>query len=124
MSWRLLGIKIDYSGNVKFKQVPIVGSDEDEFARAWSKQKMEIMRGISHGGLSQRQVALYLLRKAGHWCTIVYCMRACPRDLIKEFVSEFDDDLRGTLESVVGLAVDDRQWDQVGLRIKQSGLGL
>ena len=87
---------------------------------------MGIIRGILEGirGLSQRQVALYLSRKAGHGCRIVYYMRTCPRDLIKEFVNEFDDDLRGTLESVVGLAIDDRQWDQACLRVKQSGLGL
>ena len=51
-------------------------------------------------------------------------MRTCPRDLIAEFVEEFDDNLRSNLEAVVGLALDDGQWEQAGLSVKQSGLGL
>lgn len=119
-----LGIKIDYSGNVKFTQVPIVGTEE--FMMAWTKDKMGVIRGILGGirGLSRRQVALYLLRKAGHGCRVVCYLRTWPRDLIKDFVTQFDDELRITLESVVGLVIDDNKWEQAGLRVKQSGLGL
>ena len=37
-----LGIKVDYSKNVKFMQVPIIGSPE--FIRAWVEQKMRIIK--------------------------------------------------------------------------------
>ena len=75
-------------------------------------------------GLSQRQVALYLLRKAGHGCRVLYYLRTCPRDFIAEFVQEFDDHLKVAFETVVGLATSDAQWEQAGFRVKQSGLGL
>jgi len=89
-----LGVKIDYSCNVKFMQVPIAGSAE--FVREWVATKMGVVKKILQGvsGLNQRHVALYLLRKAGHGCRVIYYLRACPRDLIAEFVQEFDDNLK------------------------------
>ena len=39
-------------------------------------------------------------------------------------MQEFDDDLKRTFETVVGLALGQDQWGQAGLRVKQSGLGL
>ena len=119
-----LGITIDYSCNVKFMQVPIAGSAE--FVREWVASKMGIIKKILQGvsGLSHRQVALYLLRKAGHGCRVLYYLRTCPRDLIAEFVDEFDDNLRSTFESVVSLATSEGQWEQAGFKVKQSGLGL
>ena len=119
-----LGIPIDYSGNVKFMQVPIAGTPE--FIREWVTYKMGIVKKILKGiaGLSQRQVALYLLRKTGHGCRVLYYLRSTPRDLIEEFVKEFDENLRSTFETVVGLATSEEQWEQAGLRVKGSGLGL
>jgi len=119
-----LGIPVDYSGNVKFMQVPIVGSAA--FFREWATYKLGIIKGILEGisGLSQRQVALYLLRKTGHGCRVLYYLRSTPRDLIEEFVKDFDASLRSTFENVVGLATSDAQWEQAGLRVKESGLGL
>ena len=69
--FRELGILVDYSCNVKFMQVPIAGSAA--FIREWAKQKMKIVGAILKGvrGLSDRQVALYLLRQAGHGCRII-----------------------------------------------------
>ncbi len=57
---------------------------------------MTIIQNILEGikGLSRRQVALYLLRKAGHGCRVVYYLRTTPRDLIEEFVQEFDGSLK------------------------------
>ena len=80
------------------------------------------MEGI--GGLFQRRVALHLLRKAGHGCTVVYDLRTIPRDITRDFVQEFDENLRSTFETVVGLPTADEQWEQAGLRVQQSGLGL
>ena len=119
-----LGIPIDYSGNVKFMQVPIAGSSG--FLREWATYKLGIIQKILEGigGLSQRQVALYLLRKTGHVCRVLYYLRSTPRDLIEEFIKEFDDSLRRTFETVVGLATSDEQWEQAGLRVKEAGLGL
>ena len=96
-----LGIKIDYSGNVKFMQVPISGTRE--FINEWVATKMGIIKGVMEGikGLSQRQVALYLLRKAGHGCRVIYYLRTCPRDAMHEFIKDFDSELRCTFESVV-----------------------
>ena len=70
--FRRLGITVDFSCNVKFMQVPIVG--DSTFLEEWAGQKMDIIRGVLEGikGLSKRQVALYLLRGAGHGCRIVY----------------------------------------------------
>jgi len=73
-----LGVKIDYSCNVKSMQVPIAGSAE--FVREWVAAKMGVIKNILQGvsGLNQRHVALYLLRKAGHGCRVLYYLRACP----------------------------------------------
>ena len=91
-----MGIQIDYSCNVKFMQVPIVGSPE--FVKEWVATKMGIIKKILQGvsGLNRRQVGLYLLRKAGHGCRVLYYLRTCPKDFISEFVQEFDDNLRST----------------------------
>ena len=119
-----MGIKVDYSGNVKFMQVPIAGSAQ--LIKDWVGYKMGIIKVILSGigGLPQRQVALYLLRRAGHGCRVLYYLRTTPRELIAEFVQEFDDDLKRTFETVVGLALGPGQWEQAGLRVKQAGLGL
>ena len=119
-----LGCKIDYSGNVKFMQVPVVGSPA--FVKEWVGQKMGIIRKILEGvkGLSKRQVALYLLRKAGHGCRVVYYLRTTPRDIIQEFVKEFDEELRETFQVVMGVSITDLQWDQASFGVKESGLGL
>ena len=76
-----LGIQVDYSQNVKFMQVPVVGSGE--FVREWVEYKMGIIKRVFAGlrGLSKRQVALYLLRRAGHGCRVLYYLRATPRIL-------------------------------------------
>eukprot|EP00973_Karenia_brevis_P071577 9945294-Karenia_brevis.AAC.1 len=65
-----LGIKVDYSGNLKFMQVPVVG--DDEFLAAWVEAKMGIIRKVLTGlrGLSSKHVALYLLKGAGDACRV------------------------------------------------------
>ena len=80
-----LGITVDYSGNVKFMQVPIVGSEA--FIREWLQYKLGIIKNIFEGirGLSSRHVALHLLRKTGHGCRVLYYLRTTPRDLIRVF---------------------------------------
>ena len=119
-----LGIKIDYSGNVKFMQVPIAGSAA--FIREWIDTKMGIIWRVLEGvrGLSNKHAALYLLRRAGHGCRVLYYLRTTPREMFGEFVEEFDQELRTTLEAVAGLSLNNAQWERAGMRVKQSGLGL
>eukprot|EP00973_Karenia_brevis_P028255 3893536-Karenia_brevis.AAC.1 len=119
-----LGIKLDYSGNVKFMQVPIVG--DAAFIQEWINSKMAIIRRILEGlkGLSSRHVALYLLRGAGDGCRVVYYLRTIPRDMIEQFVLEFDGELRRTFGEIVGLALSDEQWEQATLGVKRSGMGI
>ena len=42
--FRQLGVNIDYSGNVKFMQVPIVG--DSEFIKEWVEAKMGIIKKV------------------------------------------------------------------------------
>ena len=86
---------------------------------------MGVVRKILEGvrGLSKRQVALYLLRKAGHGCRVVYYLRTTPRDLIQEFVQEFDVELRETFQVVLGVSITDLQWDQASFGVKGVGAG-
>ena len=123
-SFERLGITVDYSRNVTFIQVPVVGSDE--FVKEWVKQKMNIISKTLDGvkGLSKRQVAVYLLRKARHGYRVIYYLRTTPRELIPGFVAEFDGELRDALQCVLGLVLDDQQWEQASFAVKQSGLGL
>ena len=105
-------------------QVLVAGSKE--FISEWVAAKMQIVGSILEGlrGLSSRHVALYLLRQAGDGCRIVYYLRTTPRDMIEEFIQTFDADLRDTFQSIVGLVLDDRQWEQASYSVKRSGLGL
>eukprot|EP00973_Karenia_brevis_P058945 8206676-Karenia_brevis.AAC.1 len=119
-----MGVKVDYSGNVKFMQVPIVG--DEAFVGEWIESKMGIIRRVLEGlkGLSSKHVALYLLKGAGDGCRIVYYLRTTPRDLLGRFVDEFDLGLRQAFEDIVGLVLSDEQWEQATLGVKQSGIGL
>jgi hypothetical protein len=119
-----LGITVDYSCNVKFMQVPIVG--DAGFLEAWVGQKMGIIKKVLEGvsGLSKRQVALYLLRKTGHGCRVVYYLRSSPKDIMNEFIHQFDAELKHTFETVMGIIVNDEQWEQASYPGKESGLGL
>ena len=105
-------------------QVPIAGTPE--FIREWVSTKMGIIKRVLEGvrGLSNKHAALYLLRKAGHGCRVLYYLRTTPREMIADFVQEFDAELRETLEAVAGLSLDEGQWERSGMRVKQSGLGL
>ena len=67
---------------------------------------------------------MYMLRRAGHGCRIVYYLRTTPQDFIQPFIREFDDELRSTFEHVLGLIVSDEQWEQASYGVKSSGLGL
>eukprot|EP00973_Karenia_brevis_P024177 3337719-Karenia_brevis.AAC.1 len=117
-----LGISVDYSGNVKFMQVPIAG--DGDFFREWVDAKMGIIRRVLEGlrGLSSRHVALYLLKGAGDACRVVYYLRTTPADMIGSFLREFDSELRHTFEGVVGLILSDEQWQQCTLGIKSAGI--
>ena len=117
-------ITVDYSGNAKSMQVPIVGSAG--FFAEWVEHKMGVIRKVLEGvrGLSKRQVALYLLRKAGHGCRVVYHLRTTPQESIDECVRQFDGELKQTLELVMGMVVSDDQWEQASFPVKESGLGI
>eukprot|EP00973_Karenia_brevis_P021528 2959192-Karenia_brevis.AAC.1 len=119
-----MGITVDYSGNVKFMQVPVVGNRE--FIAEWVKSKMGIIRRVLEGlrGLSSRHVALYLLKGAGDACRVVYYLRTTPAEMIRPFVGEFDAELRRTFEEVVGLTLSEDQWLQCTLGIKNGGMGV
>eukprot|EP00973_Karenia_brevis_P019599 2688776-Karenia_brevis.AAC.1 len=86
---------------------------------------MGIIRRVMEGlrGLSSRHVALYLLKGAGDACRVVYYLRTTPADMIREFISEFDEELRNTFEEVVGLVLSDDQWRRATLGVKFSGVG-
>eukprot|EP00973_Karenia_brevis_P014662 2000509-Karenia_brevis.AAC.1 len=87
---------------------------------------MGIIKRVLDGlrGLSSRHVALYLLKGAGDACRVVYYLRTTPADMIRPFIQDFDRELRGAFEEVVGLALSDEQWDQSTLGIKSSGMGI
>eukprot|EP00973_Karenia_brevis_P010946 1483735-Karenia_brevis.AAC.1 len=44
--------------------------------------------------------------------------------MIRQFVEEFDCELRQTFEEVIGLVLSDDQWMQCTLGIKKSGVGV
>ena len=100
--FRQLGVKIDYSCNVKLMPVPIVG--DAAFIAEWVDAKMGIIRKVLEGlkGLSSRHVAFYLLKGAGDACRVVYYLRTTPLDMMKPFVDQFDCELRVAFEEIVG----------------------
>eukprot|EP00973_Karenia_brevis_P026623 3673487-Karenia_brevis.AAC.1 len=44
--------------------------------------------------------------------------------MIRLFIEQFDSELRGAFEEVVGLVLSDEQWAQSTLGIKSSGMGI
>ena len=54
----------------------------------------------------------------------MYYVRAVPREMLGQFLDEFDHDLREAVEEVVGLTLKDNQWVQATLPIKGGGMGL
>ena len=121
--FKRMGIKVDYSGNVKFMQVPIVGSEA--FIKEWVGAKMGIIKRVLHGvrGLSSKHVALFLLKGAGDACRVVYYLRTSPLDILKPFVAEFDSELRDAVDEVLGVNLSEGQWEQATLGVKQGGMG-
>ena len=119
-----LGIEIDWSGNVLFMQVPIVGSLA--FMKEWAAGKMKDITKVLEGlrGLSSRHVALYLLKGAGNACRILYYIRCCPTDMVGYLVDQFDEGLRQAFEDIVGFRVNDSRWDQAALGVKVAGMGI
>ena len=119
-----LGIEVDWSGNVLFMQVPIVGSLA--FMEEWAAGKMKDISKVMEGlrGLSSKHVALYLLKGAGNACRVLYYVRCCPTDMVGHFINQFDAELRQTFEDIVGFRVNESQWDQAALGVKVGGMGI
>eukprot|EP00973_Karenia_brevis_P032578 4496591-Karenia_brevis.AAC.1 len=69
-SFERMGITVDYSCNVKFMQVPVVGYEG--FIAEWVGTKMGIIKRVLEGlrGLTSKHVALYLLKGAGDACRV------------------------------------------------------
>ena len=119
-----LGIEIDWSGNVLFMQVPIVGTLV--FMKEWAAEMMKDITKVLEGlrGLSSKHVALYLLKRAGNACRVLYYVRCCPTDMVGYLVDQFDLDLKQTFEDIVGFRVNDSQWDQAALGVKMGCMGI
>ena len=60
-----LGITIDYSGNVKFMQVPIAGSTQ--FIKDWVAYKMGIIKGILSGRTFSETGCIILAAESWSW---------------------------------------------------------
>ena len=122
--YRQLGIKVDLSGNVVFMKVPIAGSAA--FCKEWGRLKMVEIRKVFDGlrGLPSRHVSMFLLRVAGNVCKVVYILRVVPRDMIEDFIIDFDSALKETFEEIVGLRLDALQWAQSCFRISEGGMGM
>jgi hypothetical protein len=119
-----MGIEVDWSGNVLFMQVPIVGSQA--FMEEWATDKMKDIKKVLEGlrGLSSKHVALYLLKGAGNACRVLYYVRCCPIDMVGYFINQFDAEFRQTFEDIVGFRVSESQWDQAALGVKLGGMGM
>ena len=87
---------------------------------------MSTIRKVLHGikGLPSMHVALYLLKGAGDGCRIVHYLRTVPLDMFRNFVEDFDAELKQTFEEVVGLVLSNEQWEQATLSVRNGGIGL
>ena len=116
-----LGIKVDRSRDITFMKAPISGSEG--WLREFAEEKMVEIRKVMEGirKLRRKHVGLYLLRNAANVRKIMYLVRATPRDMLEHLLREFDAELRGAFEEVVGLALTDEQWGQPTLPISKGG---
>ena len=119
-----LGIKIDRSMNIVFMKAPVHGSTE--FLHDFWKNKMGEIRKTFDGirKIKSRHIGLYLLRNCANVCRVVYYCRAVPRDMLSNLLDELDQELREVVEEVLGLTLQENQWAQATLPVRDGGLGL
>ena len=123
-NFRGLGIEIDYSQNISFMKVPIMGSQEfiDEFIQKKLHELTKTLDVLVE--LPNPHVAHYLLRQAAGVCKVQYFMRTTPVDMIRALFEGFDQTQKQVFEQLVGMELDETQWTQAQLPIKLGGCGV
>lgn len=118
------GIEIDYSQNITFMKVPIIGSKAffDEFIDSKMKELTKTLDVLVQ--LPNPHVAHYLLTKAAGVCKVQWLMRTMPADLLGRLFQEFDAKQKQILEQLVGSELDEQQWIQAQLPIRLGGCGV
>ena len=74
--------------------------------------------------VNDSQTALLLLRSCAGYTKLMYNARTSPRSSMADELSVFDADVRGTLESIMNVSLDDGAWARSQWATSTSGLGL
>ena len=115
------GCMVEESGNIEVLKSP-VGSEE--VCQAFSfKIVAKHVRALSKvAELPDAQVSCYSMRWSCDASRVNYLARTTPADHCIKGLSDFDAAMRATFIEASGLPLDDHQWQQASLSVKQGVL--
>ncbi|KAI5636353.1 hypothetical protein NE865_10937 [Phthorimaea operculella] len=98
------------------------------FAEATSaslKSKTDVLSSLAeHFSHLPAHVSLVLLRSCFSMPKLTYLVRAAPTWLFPQDVISFDNTLKHTLEGILNVHLDEKQWCQASLPVRCGGLGI
>ncbi len=122
-------IKVQGDLNITFLKAPI-GVDLGtgyEFVRKTLDEKLEDLKCLAHkiGVLEHAHEAYDLLKTCATACRVVHLTRTLPPAHHEEFILQFDNVLKDTLERLflMGGKLPDARWQQARLPHKHTGIG-
>ena len=76
------------------------------------------------GDLTSVQSGYLLTKHCAGFCKLAYASRVIPPQKIGPALHEFSDNLKETLQCLLGESLGEREWAQANLGIKQGGVGI
>jgi hypothetical protein len=73
---------------------------------------------------SNVQCGLLLVRHCASFCRLAYVCRVTPPNLVAECTAAFETAIRGSVSTLIGGSMGEREWAAAGLSIREGGLGL
>ena len=113
----------DKDMNFVYLKTPI---GTDKFVESYLQEKMiRLRREIkSLSEMSHLHECFTLLRSCASACKVTHLMRTIPPHQLKEFLNNFDSELRKAMEKILGHGLSDKQWLVCQLPAKYGGFGL
>ncbi|XP_073944805.1 uncharacterized protein [Choristoneura fumiferana] len=115
------GIKILNKAELNLLGAPIF---PEGVTSALEAKRQALVLAQRHLTQLSAHVALTLLRNCFSMPRMVYLLRTAPTWLFEDEVKQLDDTIRGALEGVINVHLDDPQWCQAALPVRCGGLGV
>ena len=115
----------DFLADGDFKLLgPPIGSMDycDGHTKKRKEKAKDLLAAVGH--MTHTQGSLKLLRRCVSFAKLMYSARTVPPILHGQVLSEFGQDLRSTLEELVGDVLPERCWSLAQMGIAHGGLGI